>query len=329
MATYYCHFGLTTGNNNGTSPADAWQTFEDALAGTNGTMPNAGDTVLCHGEQLLTGQITMSTYLLNSGTALGSMISFIGVNSSWENDGVADNARLNANRGAFGILGIGCNYIWMENFKLYNTNKATLSTNDGASAIMGGSGGSNLWFYNCIFSDCYRGETNYFGSLGARYYIKCLFANNANYGTYGRNATAFIFCAAKNNGAQGFFTSNTSPTYYGCIAANNGSHGFVASAGWMYHCVAHGNAGDGINAGGTLIGCRATENNRNFGTGTGQVHIACADIDTIAMSLADSMKLWCEIRDSFTDSGYVDAANGDFNLTSDAIMRRVPIALPS
>ncbi len=77
MATYYADFDLGTGNNDGTAWADAWQTMDDVQAGTNGTAPAAGDTVLCRGTNTLSSVPALSA----SGTA-GNPIIYVGVNSS-------------------------------------------------------------------------------------------------------------------------------------------------------------------------------------------------------------------------------------------------------
>jgi len=77
MAIKYADFDLATGNNDGTSWANAWKTMDDVNAGTNGSAPAAGDILVARG----TDTLSSSPALTASGTA-GNPIIYVGVNSS-------------------------------------------------------------------------------------------------------------------------------------------------------------------------------------------------------------------------------------------------------
>jgi len=88
MTTYYVD-PTATGSDDGSSQADAWTSLQRAIDGTGGTQPTAGDTVLLRhtgspNDETPSAEIDFDG---NGGDTTNGYVSYIGVNSSWEEDG--------------------------------------------------------------------------------------------------------------------------------------------------------------------------------------------------------------------------------------------------
>lgn len=331
MTTYYADFDLATGNNTGVDAANAWKTFADVLAGSNGTAPTAGDTVLCKGTDTLAGTQTVTI----DGTYDGGYIKFIGVDASWANVGGSTRAVLDANGGAFSCLTFnGANYIWMENFRLTNTSKA--ANRNGVDYVTAYSD-NDIWV-NCVADNCYNGFQGSSGYARCLTFIRCLAHTNANAGFYIRNAD-YRFCRAYGNTSHGF--NMYANTAYACISHDNGGDGFyVYSSTAPINCVAYGNTGDGFEFAYTTqtcvpIGCRAANNGTGVNTSANVRAVAfyyygdnttetAGGFDEILNDGASTVTL----NGADTNEGFVDPSSDDYNLRSDATYRRVAVSIP-
>ena len=330
MTTYYADFDLATGDNDGTTAANAWKTFADVIAGSNGTAPAAGDTVLCKGTDTLAATVTVNL----DGTYNGGYIKFIGVDASWANVGGSTRAVLDANGGGFSCMTFnGAGYIWMENFRLTNTSKAV--GKNGVDYVTSYSD-NNIWV-NCVADNCYVG---FQGTGYGRYltFIKCLAHTNASTGFQIKYAD-YKFCRAHSNAGHGF-NVNFGITL-SCIAHDNGGDGFYSYTNYSpINCVAYGNTGDGFDFPFAscvcqLVGCRVTNNavginvSANlraslfyyYGDNTTET---AGGYDEILNDGASTITL----NGTDTDEGFVDPANDDYNLASGATYRRVAVTIP-
>jgi len=334
MATYYADFDLGTGNNDGTSWADAWQTMADAIAGSNGTAPADNDLVYCRG----TDTLGASPALNASSTATTGYTKWIGVNGSGVNDGTR--TVLDSNGGNWHALSLGGNYNWIENFAFTNTG----TTYDG----LWGGGDYNV-FVNCAAYSCAdRG----FGSLGTNnIYIRCVAYSNGGDGFNCTTTPQCFLCCSHDNTGHGFALSTTALTY-ACLAYDNGDDGFnsIGLNGAMLHCVSDGNADDGVvisSGQTTVIGCRITNHSGsgdiglNYGSGSdydgayGWNYFENNDGDNVqnathALVITEDGAATNVEDQSDTNQGYTSLTDGseDFNLRSDASLRRVAVQIP-
>jgi len=335
MTTYYANFDLTTGNNTGVDATNAWKTFADVLAGSNGTAPVAGDTVLCKGTDTLGAAIDIAI----SGSYANGYIKFIGVDASWNNVGGSTKAIFDANDGAYDVLRevSGADFIWFENFTFQNTNRASGNHGVDSATLY-----ADYWvFKNCDFTDCYAGftETAY---MRWAVLFQCRAYNNANNGFSLRGAYLY-FCRAYSNGARGISMSNADTLSFGCIAHDNATAGIYTYGESCLFCVSEDNTTDGIMdgyqlPGGVFLGNRSTNNgSEGFVNGhesrrsllfyyygdNNDVNIT-GNYDDIKNIDAATVTL----NGSDTNQGYVDPANDDYNLRSDATYRREKVTIP-
>lgn len=330
MATYYADFDLATGNNDGTSWADAWQTMADAIAGTNGTPPAAGDTVYCRGTDTLSASPTLT----QSGGGSTGRIRWIGVNGSGTNDGTR--VVLDAN-GARHALTLSGDHHLFENFAF----TGTTGSYDG----LWGAGDYNV-FVNCAAYSC--GDCG-FGSLGTNnILIRCVAYSNGGYGIYGSTTTQCFFCCSHDNTSRGFYLTTNSLSI-ACLSYDNGSSGFdnLTINSVLFNCVSDRNGVNGINMAGyhaTVIGCRVTSHDGGGQIGLdynnltglhGWNYFEDNDGDNIqADGYADEIREDGASTDqedqADTNEGYTDKTDGaeDYNLRSDATLRRTAIQIP-
>ena len=336
MTTYYADFDLATGNNDGTTAANAWKTMADVIAGSNGTAPAAGDTVLCKGTDSTSAVVTWNI----SGTYNGGYVKLIGVDASWTNVGGSTRAVIDRGGGASVVLSVAASYFWLENFEIKGGGSSGTAYH-GVQFPSGAYRDCNV-FVNCYVHNCY-GE-GFDGTGGyARYttFVKCRSSNNAVCGFADFRDSEFHFCRADNNTSHGFFPSASKCLLNKCIAENNGGDGIYNYYGaYIVDCVFHGNTGDAIEYAlapnqSMPCGVRATENATGIKvSGNLRIPLFCfyGDNTTETSGYYDEIlndgSNTVTLNGTDTDEGYTDSANSDFNLTSSATYRRVEVAIP-
>ena len=334
MATYYVD-PAAAGLNDGSSWADAFTDLQAAIA-----VAAASDVVYCRGTQTLTAPITYSC----SGSLTSGLIDWIGCNAS----GVDDGTRfvLDGNSSVANCLNSdGGGYSRFKNFEIKGAT---------ANGVYDATADSNsCTFINCKFH--LNGGTGFNGgSWGNTTYFKCSFDNNGSYGAQSNYAgtNKYLLCTFRGNlsGYYQYANMAYSTFHFGCIFSDNTGNGaFLPYGGWtIVNCVFDGNGGFGMNTdfsncyrGTSLVGNRIT-NNGSYG-----IHDVAIGyfLGTVAYNYfngntSGDFGPYIVIDDAFLEDsgvetnlytgiqGYVDAANGDYNLTADATMRRVAVTLP-
>lgn len=342
MATYYADFDLGTGDNDGTSWANAWKTMADAIAGNNGTAPAAGDTVYCRGTDTLSATCTNA---LNGDETTG-LIKWIGVNSSGNNDGTRTIIEGGATAN-YAILTLNGNYNLYENFGFTGSDN-----NDGVE----GSGDYN------VFINCASYNNNLYGfylnGITYTWFFRCVAYSNGN-GFYSASINRFIFCTARDNTTDGFnLTGGGGIVCIGCLSFDNNGDGInnLTQGTLAFNCVANGNGNDGImirsvatGLSSCVIGCRITNQSGDAADiGLNANTEIClygwnyifnngdnvAD-DTLAYAITHNGTATNTIATEGAAAANIDGytsitdPNQDFNLASDATLRRTAITIPT
>lgn len=327
MATYYVD-PAATGRNSG-SLTDPWTSLQSAA-----DTAVAGDVVLCRGVQTLTTAITFSK---NSGNITFGFIKYIGCNSSWENDGTLFELDGN-NSSANGVYINGLAYLYFENIHVRRCTS------------IGFNHANSFWMHS-VFNNCKASNNGshgfslyYDGSRGeCNYYFKCTSSNNGGSGFYRPYRLTFlILCRAENNASYGveIEQGTVSSVVFGCLVANN-AHGIISRGGFiMANTVDGSTSGVGIDVISTgqvpafIFGNRVT-NNAGWGMSAQHLHLFGWNFvngNTAGQITGNGyVELDAGVDSNLTSGtqGYVDRANGDYNLTSDAALRRTAITLPS
>ena len=337
MTTYYVDPDAT-GADNGTTKTDAWTSLQRAIDGTNGTQPGAGDIVECKSAGIGDDEVLSTSIIMDgtNGNQTNGRVKFIGVNSSWVNDGTR--YVINANSQTNGFLGSG-NYKHLENFEIYN---ASGSGVDWTNANWYG------WFMRNLISHDNSGSgfDTYYSSLPSNIFLECQAYNNTLSG-YSKSYSGIIciFCSSHDNGGVGFDQSGGRSElglWFGCLSYDNNDDGFCTTTATIgINLVSHGNTGVGYNQSNNidlLIGSRLTSNS-NYGVArnSGILELyhcyiggnTTGDITGIVNKLL--MQGSSTITESGTDTnqGYTSITDGseDFNLRSDATQRNIEIGL--
>lgn len=250
--------GGTTTDNTVTWTCRAPDSTTKALNDFQGIvdLAAAGDIVYCAGEQTLTVLVDMDG---NSGNVTSGYIKFIGVNSSWTNDGTK--FCLNGNSAVANCMKFNNkDYCYFENIEVKN------ATSHGVYGVTSNS--TPLIFYRCSFHNCggcgFEGNTFINTSL----IICCAFYANTSHGVSQFTTSHILFSSLHDNGGSGFNGGSYSmQAIIGCIAYDN-NIGFGAIVNSLImNCVAEGNATKGIEYGASgsvnnmLFGCRVTNHN--------------------------------------------------------------------
>lgn len=208
MTTYYVDPNASGSDNGDPDNAsgdysNAWTTLQRAIDGTNGTQPGAGDTV--HLKSAGSGDDeTLAATIDVDGTS-GSLASgrakFIGVNSSWVNDGTR--YVINANSKTNGLLCAG-SYKHVENIEIYG------ASGDGVDW-------TNVYWYGWLLKNVVSRDNT--GSGFDLYYSE------------DDDINGFIECQAYDNGGGGFIAPYKSVFMLHCVAHSNTGNGFEGCEG--------------------------------------------------------------------------------------------------
>jgi len=306
-----------------------------------GTTSGATDTVA--------GAPATKTAGLNIDTQTGDAtpngyIKFIGVASlGGSNDGTK--AQLNGNSGSTNCIDpVTVDYIWLENFEIYS------ATGNG---VADGGNGNDWVFINTIFRN--NGGQGIDGNnFENAIFIRCNAYSNTDYGFYNLDTSSrLLFCVSYNNTDGGFscYSTHYYIMFFGCLAHGNGGagdYGFSGCVnGTIINCVSDGNGDDGIYCpinGMLIIGNRLTENGAygiDFNSvlalyGWNYAPAGSEDRDNTSGTkvndgLAEALSIagvaTNNLAGTDTDGGYNAPATDDFNLTSDATLKRTEIDL--
>jgi len=337
MGTYYVD-PAAGGANNGSSWGDAWTSIQSAFDNCV-----AADVCYCRGTQTIAAALDIDT---NSGSKAAGFIKFIGCNGAGNRDGTRFVIDCNGNA----IIGLNFagfqDLSWFENFEVKNNGG---SSEDGINI---GAGCDGHVFVNCSFHDFTGHGVVSFGSFHR--FIRCTSYNNDENGFQQIGNSVFAFCSAHDNGQDGFDV-NANGMAVGCIAYGNSEYGFdgFENTDNCIFCSADGNTLGGFRLDPTasivyriLIGCRSTNHSAGGakgvdGNGEPLMTLGCYFEDNDGNNIQghtvhenvsiDGTSASSNAEDQGdTNEGYTDLTPGseDFNLRSDATLRRQGINIP-
>ena len=332
MSTYYVDPDAT-GSDTGAEQTNAWTSLQRAIDGTNGTQPTAGDIVKCRADG--TSADETITVLIdidgNTGTA-AAPIQYVGVNSSWVDDGTQYKIVGDAGTTPVNILSFSSatvDYNQFKNFRVsgasshginFSTPGPSYNGLDNVASLDNGGGGVNL--------------------------------QSCNYGTLFR-------CLAENNSQQGFYYITANTNICLSVAKDNTGDGILSySVGTIFGCLCHNNAKgcSGPGVGGAVIN-NVFDSNSSIGCeiyGSHTLHFGNRYTNNGTYGLDGNLKSGVrgynyyqnnttanqtdmqnydaggeQFDQGDTDSGYNSLSGDEFNLTSAATLRgNTAIELP-
>lgn len=237
MTTYYVDATLSTGANDGSSTTDAWRSLQEAIDQINQVgHPTAGDVVLCRHtaspDETLAASIDVDGL---TGTAT-DFIQWIGVNSSWVEDGTR--YEIDGNSAAANCL---------------NFNSATVDY--------------TFWKHFVYTGATAHGVNHNTIGSSPHYFLNCIAHTNARAGFYGYRNTGglYIGCLAYGNGEEGFMVSASDIKLLFCCSRDNTEEGFADFYGvnvLFYNCIAFDNTKNGflLDLKDTMINCVSDNN---------------------------------------------------------------------
>lgn len=334
------------GLNNGSSWTDAFTMLQAAIDTTSGAV--AGDTIYCRGTLTISGT-PMNTTSVVSGAYLAPL-RIVGCNAAGT-----------PRAGQFVIQGDSANkpanlLLFSEAFyKVIWENITWDGANVTSHAVQTPNVTGRDWtihhWKKCKFINS-GGSGLYLSRGGQWVFIQCVLANNTGSGALINmyaNSHKWLFCKFQGNGSSGLYPSSTYVGYifYGCLSSGNADEGFYDSGGTgvvlggaYINCVVDDNGRWGIKEDGTnglyntiILGCRIT-NHASVGYGglfaaANLAPYCIEDYNVFYGNTVDRSNYPAgdnsETADNTTEQGYVDQANGDYNLTPDAIRRSTGI----
>lgn len=343
MTTYYCDFDGAGGTEVGTT-ANPWHALADAIAGKNlgGTVPVAGDIIYCRGTDTTAATTTNAL----NGDETGGLIKWIGCSgtgTTWTNDGTR--AIIDGNGGNYSVLTQNGAYNLFENFGF---------TGSGNTTGVAGTGDQNV-YVNCAFYG--NGTIGYQGNGMVRcQLIRCVAYGNTTQGFSPGNYNRLLFCCSHDNGTDGYGDANgLNSNYIGCLGYDNGDKGWetLMQGAMLLNCTSDTNVSDNalIYSGAynyvtVIIGSRftnapATKDGIDMNTevciyGWNYFGGNANDItnSTLAYALTYNGAATNTTGGSDTNHGYTHPfeaghTDEDYNLRSDATLRRTAITIPT
>lgn len=336
MTDYYVEPAVGNDSNAGTAwgAGNSWATIQKAY-----DTATAGDTCYCKGTETLTASVDIDT---NFGTIANGFIKFIGVNDSGNNDGTQ--YAIDGDSQTYYTPKIGGSpttaMLWHENITFRYSSGNGFDGNNKSSM-------EGYVFINC---HAHNNALHGFDLYGATYgsvMIKCLAYSNTYHGF--EHPAPMFFCVSRDNTADGSDMEYTYRQTTGCIFFDNGDDGFSKlEEAYLFNCVIDGNTDDGV-----LIKTGAGQYPTHFYGTRFTNHSGTGDIALNASS-AHFLTGWCYWEDNDTNisggtqheileagvgtddednadtnEGYTDTGDPeDWNLRSDATLRRTAIQLP-
>lgn len=349
MTTYYVDPTATGDNDGGGDGVDrddptesanwtnAWESMADAIAGTNGTAPTAGDVV--YRKHTNTPDETLTAGITNnlSGNNTSGYIQWITVNSS----GVIDGSR-------YHLDGAGTN----TGTYLYSVTGANnldygLYVDDADTSNLGVTGSYNV-FMNLLteYADSYGVISTGTGSI----FISIVSQNNV-IGVVIQQENRLLFSRVQNNSNRGVTLNSVSNVAYGNLVIDNSNEGIYAGhrSNLVLNNVVDNNSLDnilvisGAYSSIIIIGNRLTESGEygiDFNTQKAVLALynytpaSTEDRDNAsgATNGLPDLKINSLLGNIWngtdTNAGYNNPTSDDFNLTSTASLRRTKVELP-
>lgn len=308
---------------------------------------------ICTNDDEITGSTSSATLDVNgsattnyeigldttAGTLADGYVKYVGVNSSWVNDGtlaVIDGGGLGVS--TMDGFNVYMSYQWLENIKAYDCNGMGFNL---YTAI-------GSFFLNCHAINCDQGGFDSY--IGVTHVLCSAYGNGSSGFATGGSGAKYFFCVARGNGARGFAIGHEYGVCLGCLSYDNTTDGYsLYAASVILNCVADNNTSDGVELTGTtlcfLLGCRLTDNaygingaskplmygwnympedseakDNTSGQLTGE-----STPTFIALSVAGVATN--NLAGTDTNGGYNDPDNDDYNLIAAATLRRTGITL--
>lgn len=268
-------------------------------------------------------------YVNRSGSG-AAYIKYIGVNSSWSEDGSC----FTIDGGASGTIP---GHLWDHRGSYTLFRNMVLRRAATRNLYCSGTNTDFCIFYRCIF-ELAGNDGTYVGNLRYPTYEQCQWLNNTDKGQeYGHYSSKYFFCYFSGNWAN-LYSISQSGLLYGCLFDNstNLSVDVKVSGCQVYNCVFNdaGTIGFNVNATGyhTLIGNRFT-NNTTYGIyGSVSSESSWEDFNVFYNNGTNYSNIFQHggnslVATNTTEEGYTDKANEDYNLTTDAILRSTPLIL--
>ena len=317
MPTKYYDPSLSTGDDDGSTEANAWRTLQKAADSAV-----ADDLILC--RYTVAGETLSATVDVDVVTGLR----FVGVNSSWVEDGTR--CTLDANDTAASCVKPAKHYNMFRNFRFINAT--------GAGADNSASNTYNLVYVNCLAED--NGTYGFYRGPYCSFFLDCISRNNGNNGfssiSYG---TVMNRCASIGNTGWDLYDFSIM-TIMNSVFHDNSSGGMSTGSsfsGSIVNCVVDGNTGNGIYVGNSYVthisGCRIT-NNTGYGlvgsSGSRCTYDHCLIVDNPSGAIDDSIAAYVyDLGGNVTTgaAGYVDRDNDNFTTATDAQLRREAVTI--